>query len=279
MLDAQDRANNGWLPAPLFAILVFETAALIARSYLEVYLRDRDYGLNYAADLSYLVVPPILLLLGIPVLKEHGHLVLDLFRRNRVCGRLIVIGVLLGITLRCAFWGGLIAMTSFGITIGAEALPGIGPDFSWHCPAPWPMALGILVSVLLIPPIEEIINRGFFLHRLLHRGEIFAVLLSTVLFALFHNMQTIYLALGVGAFLAFATLNSGALWVSTIAHASFNLMGQFDWRCLNGRWNPVEVTPIMSNIGAMATALFFVSLLLSSLLVSKRIIGAQACAR
>ncbi len=279
MPDAQYRANDGWLQAPLFAVLVYETAALIARSYLEVYLRDRDYGFNYAADLSYLVVPPILLLLGIPVLKEHGHLVLHLFRRNRVCRRLIVIGVLLGITLRCAFWGGLIAMTSFGITISAEELPGIGPGFSWHCPPPWPMALGILVSVLLIPPIEEIINRGFFLHRLLHRGKIFALLLSTLLFALFHNMQTIYLALAVGAFLAFATLNSGALWVSTIAHASFNLMGQFDWRCLNGRWNPVELTPITSSIGAMATALLFVSLLFACLLVSKRIIGPQTGTR
>lgn len=271
--------NQVWLRLPLFAILVFETAALIVRSYLEVRLRDSGYSLTFAADLSYLVVPPILLLLGFPVLQKHGRLVLDLFHLRDLSPRVIVIGILLGVALRCAFWGGLIAMTSLGIKIGGGDLPAIGPYFSWQCPPPWPMALGILVSVVLIPPIEEVINRGIFLHRLLHRGKIFAVLLSTVLFTLFHNMQTVHFAFAVGVILAIATLNSGALWVSTIAHASSNLMGQFDWRCLNGRWNPVEVTSIMRSTGAMAIALLCVSVLLAFLLVSKRIIGPQAVAR
>ncbi len=279
MQDARDLADDAWIPVPLRAILLFETAALIARSYIEVRLREDGYNLNYASDLSYLVVPPVLLMLGMPVLKKYGYLVWDLFRVRGLSLRVIVIGLLLGITLRCAFWGGLIAMTSFGVWIGDEGSPATGPDFSWKCPSPWPMALGILVSVLLIPPIEEIINRGFILHRLLQRGKLFAVLLSSVLFAIYHNPQTIYLAFAVGVFLAMATLNSGALWVSTFAHASCNLMGQFDWRCLNGRWNPVEVTPIMSGAGTMATALFCVSVLLASLLVSKRIIGAHAGAR
>lgn len=279
MPDASGHANHRWLRVPLFAILAFETAALIARSYLEVRLRERGYDLNYAGDLSYLVIPPVLLLLGIPVLKDHGHLVTDLFRVQGLSLRPIVIGVLLGITLRCAFWGGLIAMTSFGIKISSEELPATGPDFSWECPPPWPMALGIFVCVLLIPPIEEIINRGFFLHRLLHRGKSVAVLLSSVLFAVYHNPQTIYLAFAVGLFFAVATLNSGALWIATIAHATYNITSQLDWRCLNGRWNPAEVTPVMISGGTMATALLVVSLLLAGLLVSKRIIGTQACAR
>jgi membrane protease YdiL (CAAX protease family) len=279
MPAAKSDFNQAWLRFPLFAILVFETAALIARSYLEVHLRDSGYGLDYAADLSYLVVPPILLLLGFPVLKKHGHLVLDLFRLRDLSPRVIGIGIVLGITMRCAFWGGLIAMTSFGIWIGDVELPAIGPYFSWHCPQPWPMALGIVVAVLLIPPIEEMINRGLFLHRLLHRGKPFAVLLSSVLFAVYHDPQTIYIAFPIGIFLAVATLNSRALWISTLAHASCNLMGQFDWRCLNGRWNPIEVTPVMTSVGAMATTLLLVSLLLAGLLVSKRIIGPQAGAR
>jgi membrane protease YdiL (CAAX protease family) len=179
MPDARHLPDNAWLRVPLFAILLFETAALIARSYLEVRLREKAYDLDYAGDLSYLVVPPILLLLGMPVLRRHGHLVVDMFRANRLNLRMVFIGIALGVTLRCAFWGGLIAMTSFGISISRDELPAIGPEFSWQCPPPWPMALGILVSVLLIPPIEEIINRGFFLHRLLHRGKLFAVLVSS----------------------------------------------------------------------------------------------------
>lgn len=279
MPPAKHDFNQAWLRVPLFAILIFETAALIARSYLEVHLRDNGYGLNYAADLSYLVVPPILLLLGLPVLKKHGHLVLGLFCLRDLSLRLVAIGILLGITLRCAFWGGLIALTSFRIWIGGDELPAIGPYFSWQCPPPWPMALGILVSVLLIPPIEEIINRGFFLHRLLDRGKLFAVFLSSLLFAVYHNPQTIYLAFAVGLFFAVATLNSGTMWIATIAHAAYNFTSQLDWRCLNGRWNPLEVTPVIASAGAMATALLLVGLLLGCLLVSKRIIGTQACAR
>jgi membrane protease YdiL (CAAX protease family) len=279
MPDATHHADHGWLRVPLFAILVFETAALISRSYLEVRLRDRGYDLNYAGDLSYLVVPPMLLLLGMPVLKEYGHLLRHLYRAQALRLQLIVVGVLLGITLRCAFWGGLIAMTSFGIRISADKLPATGPEFSWQCPQAWPMLLGILVSVLLIPLIEEVINRGFFLHRLLHRGKLVAVLFSSALFAVYHNPQTIYLAFAVGLFFGVATLNSGALWSATIAHAVYNFASQLDWRCLNGRWNPVEVTPVTSSAGIMATALLLVSLLLACLLVSKRIIGTRESAR
>jgi membrane protease YdiL (CAAX protease family) len=269
--------NPAWLRLPLFAILLFETGALIARSYFEVRLRDRGYDQNYAGDLSYLLVPPILLLLGIPVLKEHGQFILGMFRFNGLGIRAIVVGILLGVTLRCAFWGGLIAITSFGITIGDD-LPAVGPVFSWQCPPPWPMAMGMLVSVVLIPPIEEIINRGFFLRGLLHRERFLRYCCPP---SCLHcsNMQTIHFAFAVGVILAIATLNSGALWVSTIAHASCNLMGQFDWRCLNGRWNPVEVTPTMWSAGAMAIALLCVSVLLAFLLVSKRIIGPPAVAR
>jgi membrane protease YdiL (CAAX protease family) len=277
--DAKDLVKNDWLRVPLFAILVFETAALIARSYLEVRLRDSGYDWHYASDLSYLVVPPVLTLLGMPLLKRHGHLLLQLFRIRDLSLRLIFVGMLLGITLRFSFWGGLIAMTSFGISVSGEELPAIGPYFSWQCPSPWVMALGILVSVILIPPIEEIINRGYFLHGLLHRGKPFAVLVSSVLFAVYHNPQTIYLAFAIGIFLAVSAINSGTLWIATIAHAAYNLTSQLDWRCLHGRWNPLEVTPVMISAGAMATVLLFVSLVLACLLVSKRIIGTRGGAR
>ncbi len=276
MPDARNLVDPDWIRVPLFAILVYETAALIARSFLEVHLRDSGYQPDLAGDLSYLVVPPILMLLMYPVMSDYGHRVLALYRRSALSLRLIAIGIALGITLRCAFWGGLIAMTSFGLSVSADGLPAIAPHFSWQCPPPWQMALGILVSVLLIPPIEEVINRGFFLNRLLHRGKLFAVLASSILFAIYHNPQTISLAFAIGLFFAVATLNSGTLWIATLAHATYNLASQLDWRCLNGRWNPLDTTPLVASAGAMATALLVVSLLLSCLLIAKRTIGPSA---
>jgi membrane protease YdiL (CAAX protease family) len=276
MPDARNLVDRDWIRVPLFAILVYETAALIARSFLEVRLRHSGYEPDLAGDLSYLVVPPILLLLMYPAMRDHGHRVLALYRLSGLGLRLIAIGIALGITLRCAFWGGLIATTSFGLSFSADGLPAIAPYFSWQCPPLWPLALGILVSALLIPPIEEVINRGFFLHRLLHRGRLFAVVASSVLFAIYHNPQTIYLAFAIGLFFAVATLNSGTLWIATLAHAAYNFTSQLDWRCLNGRWNPLDTTPLIASAGAMATALMLVSLLLSCLLISKRIIGPGA---
>lgn len=279
MPDARTLADNAWLRVPLFAVFLFESAALVARSYFEVRLRERGYDPDYAGDLSYLVVPPILVLLMYPVMRKHGAQLLALYRFRYLSLRVIAIGVVLGVALRCAFWGGLIAMTSFGISVGGDDRAAAGPYLLWSCPPPAQLALGIFVSAVLIPPIEEAVNRGFFLHGLLHRGVPIAMLGSAVLFAVHHNPQTIYIAFVIGLFFAAATLNSGALWISSIAHGAYNLTSQIDWRCLSGHWNPDEVTPVMAGVGTFATAMLIITLLFCCLLISKRIIGAPGGAR
>jgi membrane protease YdiL (CAAX protease family) len=279
MAYGENRTGSDWRKVPLLAILLFQGAALIARSYVQVILRERGSELNYAADLSFLVVPPILLVLMYPVLLKHGHLLLALFPRDRLSVRVIVIGVLLGLTLRLAFWGALVGKTAFGIQISGEPMTAFGPDLMWQCPPWWLFGFGILVSAVLIPPIEEVIYRGFFLHGLLGRGRFLAIAASSLLFAVFHNPQTIFIAFWVGVFLAFAALNSGALWLSVIAHVSYNLMVQFDWRCLRGNWSAPDLTAALAGVGALGFALMLVSLLLAAMLVSRRIIGPQSAAR
>lgn len=279
MPDARSLADSGWIRVPLFAVFLFESAALVARSYFEVRLRERGFSIDYASDMSYLVVPPLLLLLMYPVLQKHGHLLLDLYRFRHFSLRVVIIGVLLGLALRCAFWGRVIATTAFGISLGSDDPGAVGPYLAWQCPPLPQLALGVVATAMLIPPIEEAVNRGFFLHRLLHRGPLVAVLVSSVLFAVFHNPQTIYAAFVIGIFFAVATLNSGALWISTIAHSTYNFTVLIDWRCLNGQWNPVEVTAVMTGVGALGAALLVVSLLFCSVLVSKRLIGTPAVAR
>ena len=56
----------------VFVAILALTAALFARAYLQIILRESGYDKLYAADLSYLVVPPILTLLLFPVLKQNS---------------------------------------------------------------------------------------------------------------------------------------------------------------------------------------------------------------
>ncbi|MGH8221704.1 MAG: lysostaphin resistance A-like protein [Woeseiaceae bacterium] len=264
---------------PIVAILIFETAALIVRSFWQVELRESGYETNLAEDISYLIVPPILAILFIPLLRVHGKWLLHKFALAGLTWRVVFIGAALGITLRLGFWGGLIAGGSFGLLTNDSPNAVVGPTLSWDCPPRAQILLAIAMSVVTIPVIEEVINRGFLLEGLKSRGRLVAIVGSSALFAVFHNPQAILLAFCVGIFLATATLNSGTLWISTIGHASCNLVAFLDWRCMRGQWNPTDVTPVSMGIGAMATGLLIVCLALAALLVSRQIIGARMLPR
>ena len=78
----------------------------------------------------------------------------------------------------------------------------MGPAFTFGCPDPGILALSFLVVSLLVPLIEETINRGLILQSLMHRGRFFAVVLSSVLFAIMHDPQAIVVSFLAGLFLA-----------------------------------------------------------------------------
>ncbi|MDH4046599.1 MAG: CPBP family intramembrane metalloprotease [Gammaproteobacteria bacterium] len=273
MKFTNSKIDEEWFRVPLAAILLFETAAFIAHSYFRMRLLNSGYDANVATHLSYFVVPLILAVLMYPVLQKHGHRLLLLFRSQMLSVRVVVIGVGLGLVLRLAYWGGMIAMTAFGLLLVDSPTVSIGPQLSWQCPPVAHLFLGIFVMALSVPLIEESVFRGLILHRLSNHTPIFAILVSSLVFAIIHNVQTIFPAFVIGVYFAFATRNSCALWISVCAHSSYNLATQFDWRCLNGQWIPSEVTQATVGVGTLATALLVVSLLLAALLVSKRLIG------
>ena len=123
-----------FLRAPIVAILVIEFAVLVARAFLETRLIDS--GLPNARDLSYLVVPPILIVLLYPILQQHGQFILSLLRRQDLTIRLVVLSVCLGIALRIAYWGGLISFVSFGVLRNSDSDAVIGPVITFGCPEP-----------------------------------------------------------------------------------------------------------------------------------------------
>ncbi|MEQ9564730.1 MAG: CPBP family intramembrane glutamic endopeptidase, partial [Pseudomonadales bacterium] len=224
---------------------------------------------------SYLVVPPLLLILFFPILKDHAHLIRNLYDTTRVTKRLVVIAIVLGVALFGISVASNVAMSAYEISIRDNSPLGIGLASSWSCTNVWYLILGIAISALLIPVIEEVINRGFLLNYFMPRGKWLAILLSSLLFALFHKPQTIVLAFLFGIFLAHLTLNSGSLLPATIAHSIHNLLVQFDSGCLTLTWLSSNTLPDVVRHGRLAALSCFLLFCLATILVSRKVTGTR----
>ena len=165
------------------------------------------------------------------------------------------------------YWGGLISFVSFGVLRNSNPDAVIGPAISFGCPDPGVLALSFFVVSFLVPVTEEIVHRGLILQSLMHRGRFFAVVLSSVLFAIMHDPQAIVLSFLVALFLAVQMIKCKTLWASLITHSTYNAVVVLDWECVSTQWNPVVTTPAMIGTGLIATALAAVGLFFSIFLV------------
>jgi len=224
--------------APIVAILVFLVAAFIARSFLQLRLQDLGYNTLFAKDLSFLVVPLILALLMYPILKQHWKFLLSLFQREHLTLRLVIAAVAVGILMRIAWWSQLLARVSFGFMPAADPVLIAGPSFSFGCPPAHVILLGIFVMALLVPILEEVIDRGLIQSSFAHRGRTQAVLMSALVFTVFHPPAGLVATYIAGVIMGLQFWNTGTLWFSTITHATYNGLVQLDWRCVTGSWNP-----------------------------------------
>ena len=222
----------------LLLIILGQAFALMAQAWLSRALQAQGYEQALAHYLAYLVVPPILLIMLAPVLFEHRDFLLRLFRRNALTLRLVLAAVALGLLARVAWWAQLVVRIAFGITVNDDPQALAGPVFSWGCPPLPSLALGLLVMAVLIPIMEETVHRGFLLSAFLHRGALPAILISSLLFTVFHTPSSYGFVFLMGILLGVQFRVTGSLWATTITHATYNGLTQFDWRCLRGQWNP-----------------------------------------
>ena len=89
-----------------------------------------------------------------------------------------------------------------------------------------PLGYTLLFAVLLGPMMEELMFRRLLLFRLLPFGEGFAILVSSLLFALFHaNLAQFFYAFAVGAVLAYVTVKTGKLRYPILLHCAVNFCG------------------------------------------------------
>ena len=84
----------------------------------------------------------------------------------------------------------------------------------------------IAILVIIGPLVEEILCRKLIIDRIAQYGEKVAVLVSALIFALFHtNLYQFFYAFGIGIILGYVYLRTGMLRYSTVIHAVMNFIG------------------------------------------------------
>jgi membrane protease YdiL (CAAX protease family) len=265
-----DNKSMPLLKCSILIILLFQTCALFARSFTLVKLQESGMSHLIAKDLSWLLVPLILGTLMLPILRENWPALKIQLRIRQLTFKLVIVSVALGLVLRLAHWGGLIANASFQVFNASSPNSIVGPVFGFECPGFDTLAFTILISAILTPLLEEIINRGFVLQSLLPRGRWVAIAGSAISFSIFHQFSSIPFAIVGGTYFAMLYLKSRSLWACIIAHSTYNALSIVDWQCFQIVWNPTGVTPITRAVGGLASALFLISLVLAALLVKRQ---------
>ncbi len=83
--------------------------------------------------------------------------------------------------------------------------------------------LSLLATVIVPALVEEFACRGIVLGILRKFGDVFAIIVSAVLFGLMHsNFEQIPFAFFVGIGLGFITVKSGSIWLAVLVHACNN---------------------------------------------------------
>ena len=222
----------------IVAVLVATVAALVARAWLRLQMGRAGIAPQTAADLSYLVVPVVLLVLLFPLWRvERSHLC-SLFKPSALSLRVVISAVLAGVLLRLLWWGQLVFGISFGLYASTDPMAITGPVFSLQCPSPALVALSLVVMSLFTPIIEEVTTRGYLLTALRNRGVLQSVVISALVFAVFHRLTSMPFAFFAGVIFGVQYWKSGSLWPSFISHCTVNTLILLDWRCLSGHWNP-----------------------------------------
>lgn len=257
------------LQASILVLLLFKLCAILGRSYLQLELQDSGYSPLFAKDLSWLLVPVILGILMLPILRQNSRQLIDLVSIRSVTCRLVLASIVLGIALRIAYWGGRVAYVSFVSTRGPDAGAADSLLFDFYCPAATTMGLTILVTVILTPLLEEIMNRGFIFHALMRRGPWVAIIGSAFLFGAFHEPPMTLPAMIVGLLLGMQYLQTQSLWAPCVTHATFNLLIIGDAVCLHTFWNPSIESTNINMVGSIALAIMIVFLIFAGKMTNR----------
>ena len=230
-------------PIPVFFVLLMLVCQFLLQLFMARYLETWIGDSRNAWRLAYLASVPLLAALLWPVLSSHRAFLIGQLRPALLRPASVAAAIAVGLMMRLAFWGHVVGQATLGAFTADSPAPGVGPFFQFECPPLPSILLALLASALVTPIVEEITMRGLVLQGLVARGRVFALLASSLLFALFHPPPTIPFVFAMGLVLAGLALRSGSLWPCIIAHATYNAAILIDWVCLQGQWNPAANDP------------------------------------
>ena len=259
-------------PAAKFAIAVLAatTAALFARSWLQMRLLEDGVQRYYAADLSFLVVPPIFLVLALPVFYQDRAFLVEQFRPRGLSLAIVWRAIAVGFLIRGLWWATTVASIAFGVIRNDNPNAIEGPIFSFQCAPAEVVLLGFLVMAVMVPITEELTHRADIQTALRRRGPIVAIAASAVIFAVFHPPSSWPFTFFAGVVFGIQYWNTGSLWPSVISHATVNGLIQVDWRCLHGIWNPPASDLPLWRLGILALCIIAFALISIFRLTCKR---------
>lgn len=213
----------------LLLLLITNVIALVfmAPSYLVDWMRGTnaaasklgsDYGVFLTQFLPIILGEVAILLIARPFLKVN---VFDraLFKRHDSTPKMTLLGA--GACLGGGAVGFLVT-TLFATIFAALGKNLVSTGFDVPN-APLPAALTLLYICIAGPVLEELVFRGAILKSLAKHGEKFAVVLSALLFTVFHmNFEQIVTPLIIGLILGFITVRSKSIVPAIICHVFNN---------------------------------------------------------
>ncbi len=265
----------------VFALLLFQVCALFARALLELNLVRRGIDATDASHLSYLIVPVILAVLMYPMLRANGRYLRSLLRIGALSIRIFVTALAIAFCARLVWWTQLVARTAFGMSMSDDPAAPVGPLIAVGCPPlPW-LLLGVLVTAVLVPVVEEVVHRGLILGALKRRGQSIAILVSAAVFAAFHpgSLDSVVTAFLLGIVFGLQVTATCALWASIVTHAGYNGLLQLDWHCVQTVWNPGRDTLPDLTVGIAASLALLGALAMLIVLLAKTWDGASHARR
>lgn len=126
-------------------------------------------------------------------------------------------------TIACALFGSLVCLLA---NYPANIVNAIQESFGFYNDLSYPLnddpvvLILYVITVAVIPPIvEELLFRGMVLHDLRKYGDGFAVVVSSILFGLYHgNFTQIVFAFFAGLAMALVVVKTGSLWTAILIH-------------------------------------------------------------
>lgn len=213
-------SRMGWLYMAAVVLIhsLQAVTGVILRTVRPEWIYDININLFFSMVPMYLIAFP---LLGIMLKKDVSA---ERIEKRRMSPGQYVLSAIICIGLAyTANIVGLIVTTVIGFMTGnpvENAIVGVVNSAS-----PWTV---LFYTVLCAPVMEELVFRKLIVDRAVRYGQGVAVVVSGLMFGLFHgNLNQFVYATVIGMFLAYLYVKTGRLKITISLHMLFNFMGGF----------------------------------------------------